>query len=125
MKFCEAMELLKTGSKVTRLPWKDGIYFQIEDEDVKSFQPRLSPFLYNEDIMVSEGWFVEGIENELNFCDIILFLLKGARARMKDWTDTYIFLDNNTKSMMIQSMIIFPFTPDFESFVAEDWVVVE
>lgn len=122
MKFCEAMEKLKNGSKVTRQPWKEGVYFQMDGSDVKSFQPKLTHYIYNEDIMVSNGWLVEGEEKEYNFCEIIPFLQNGSKARMKHWNDSFIYLDQSEKILVIHSMDIFPFTPQFHDFAAEDWI---
>ncbi len=125
MKFCEAMEKLKTGSKVSRHPWKDGVYFSIVNNQVKSFQPKLAPFIYNEEIMVSTGWFIDDQEKEYSFCDIIMPLIQGAKARFKEWNTDFIYLDKATKALVIHSMDEFPFIPDFESFVAQDWTVLE
>lgn len=122
MRFNEAMEKLQAGEKVTRSPWLGSIYFMLDGKDVKSYQPKLGAYIYNEDIMVSNGWEVQGVEGEHKFYDIILYLQQGAKARMKDWKESYIYLDNTMKGLAIHSMDIFPFTPDFESFTAQDWV---
>lgn len=125
MKFCEAMDALKNGQKVTRTPWKDGVYFKMEDKDVKSYQPILKNYLYTEDIMVSDGWIVEGKDDEFKFCDIIPLLQQGLKAKLKDWKESFIFLDKPTKCLILKSMEAFPFIPDFESFTAEDWIILE
>lgn len=122
MKFCEAMDKLKSGAKITRESWKDGIYFLMDKGDVKSFQPRLSHFSYNEDIMVSDGWLVDDNKKEFKFCDIIPFLQKGSKAKLKDWKDTFIYLDVSTKSLVVHSMDMFVFVPGFEAFTAQDWI---
>jgi hypothetical protein len=124
MKFCEAMDRLKEGSKVTREPWKEGVYFLMQDEDVKSFQPKLVAYIYNEDIMVSDGWLVDDNSEEYKFCNIIPFLQQGSKAKLKDWKEMFIYLDQGTKSLVCHSMDAFPFTPQFSDFVAEDWVVI-
>ena len=125
MKFCEAMDLLSKGSKVTRMPWKDGIYFKYEEGQVNSYQPKLSQYIYDEDIMVSDSWLVEGIENPMSFCEIIPYLQKGIKAKMESWDDGYIYYDQSSKGLLIQTMMVFQFLPDFASFVAEDWIEVE
>ncbi len=125
MRFCEAMEKLKSGSKVTREPWRDGVYFLMDGNDVKSFQPKLSPYIYNEDIMVSDGWVVIGQEGEFNFCDIIPYLYQGFKARLKDWKEAFIYLDQSQKSLIVHSMDIFQFTPSFKDFLSQDWVELE
>ncbi len=124
MKFCEAMDKLKSGAKVTREPWRQGVYFLIDGTDVKSFQPKLAPYVYNEDIMVSDGWIVESKIGEFKFCDIIEFLKKGYKAMLKDWKETFIYLDQSTKMLVVNSMEVFPFIPQFDDFVAQDWVVI-
>jgi hypothetical protein len=125
MKFCEAMAMLKQGSKVTRKPWADGVYFLLQGEDVKSFQPKLSAYHYNEDIMISEGWMVEGNEEEMSFCDIISFLQKGYKAKMKEWKECFIYFDHSINGLVVHSMEPFPYTPDFDSFIAEDWIEIK
>jgi hypothetical protein len=125
MKFCEAMEKLKQGSKITRIPWKDGIYFLMFKDDVRSYQPKLSPYIYNEDIMISNGWLIDDKEEEFAFCDIIPFLLKGAKAKLSAWKDSFIYFDNASKSLVLHSMDMFPFIPAFEAFVAEDWIEIK
>lgn len=125
MKFCEAMEKLKNGSKVTREPWKQGVYFLMDGNDVKSFQPKLAPYIYNEDIMVSEGWILDGQEGEFKFCDIIPYLQQGSKAKLKEWKEMFIYLDQTVKGLVVNSMDIFPFTPQFNDFVAQDWVEIE
>tara|TARA_R110000868_G_scaffold90899_3_gene251957 strand:+ start:3897 stop:4271 length:375 start_codon:yes stop_codon:yes gene_type:complete len=122
MKFCEAMDRLKEGAKVTRQPWAEGVYFLMDGSDVKSYQPKLAHFVYNEDIMVSDGWLVDGVEGSFKFCDIISYLQQGARARLSEWKEAFIYLDSTDKVLVINSMEIFPFTPQFSDFVAQDWI---
>lgn len=122
MKFCEAMERLENGGKVTRSPWKDGVYFKVVDGDVKSFQSTLSAYSYNEDIMISAGWLVDTLPEAMKFCEIIPYLINGKTARQHNWEDSYIYFDLATKAINRRSMEIFPFIPHFESFVAQDWV---
>jgi len=82
------------------------------------------PYIYNDDIMISDGWLVEGDENEYSFCEIIPFLQKGAKAKLKEWDETYIYLDRQAKQLVVHSMDHMPFIPDFESFTAVDWMDV-
>lgn len=124
MKFDEAMKLLEQGHKVTRLPWKGSIYFMVEGEDVRSYQPKLAAYAYNEDIMVSDGWLVDDKEDEYKFYDIIPLLIQGSKAKLKDWKESFIYLEPKDKILVIHSMDIFPFIPDFSAFVATDWVEV-
>jgi len=122
MKFCEAMDKLKEGGRVTRNAWKGSVYFKISDNEVKSYQPKLMPYIYNDDIMVSDGWMIEGDDNEYTFCEIIPFLQQGAKAHLKEWDETYIYLDRQLKQLVVHSMDHLPFIPDFESFAATDWM---
>lgn len=128
MKFCEAMDALKSGSKVTREPWKDGVYFKLEGFDVKSYQPQIMPYGYNEDIMISDGWLIMDGKTESSesvpFCEIIPSLLDGKKARLTEWTDMFIYYDYSAKTIIVSLMDVFPFTPDFSSFVAEDWITI-
>ena len=124
MKFNEAMEQLQQGNKVTRQPWAGSVYFLLDGNDVKSYQPKLQPYAYNEDIMISDNWIVEGIEGEHKFYDIINYLQQGFSASMKDWKESYVYFDESAKGLVIHSMDIFPFVPDFSSFVSQDWILL-
>lgn len=123
MDFCEAMNILKNGGKVTREVWKGALYFMMKDDEVHSYQPRLLDYSYDESIMLSDGWFVEGDEKAYSFCEIIPFLNEGKRAQMEDWQkDWCIFLDKGTGKLLLRMMDSFPFVPGFDSFVATDWI---
>jgi len=124
MKFSEAMECLKKGSKVTRKPWKDGVYFFIVGNEVKSFQPRLTVYSYSEDIMVSEGWLVDDGKKEHSFSEIIPLLSLGSTAKLKEWKEMYICYDFTQKALVLHSMDAFPFIPDFDSFSSNDWIEI-
>jgi len=125
MKFCEAMEMLKTGSKMTRSVWTGSLYFLLDKDGkgISSYQPRFLDYSYDEDIMISDGWMVEGQESTMLFCETIPFLEDGKKARMADWDDAYIYLDRGEKKLVIYSMQPFPFVPDFASFAANDWMI--
>ena len=125
MKFNEAMEAMQNGAKVTRKPWFKSAYFVMEGKDVKSYQPVLKVFQYSEDIMVSDGWIVSGVEGELKFYDLIPYLQKGLSAHLKDWKEAYIKYDPANKYLVLFSMDVFPYIPDFEAFTSEDWITVE
>ncbi len=122
MKFSEAMDKLKNGSKVTRQPWKGGVYFIMEEGDVKSMQPKLLPFAYSEDIMISDGWVIVGSKEQYTFCDIVPMLQRGEKAALVTWNNMYIFLDAPNNMLVIHSMDVQPYTPDFSSFTAKDWI---
>lgn len=125
MNFSDAMTKLKSGAKVSRNPWKDDIYFKTESGLVKSYQPKLSNFIYNEDIMISEGWLVDEDATERLFSDIIADLQRGSVAKLATWKDTFIYLDKSSKALVVYSMEAFPFTPCFNDFLAEDWMEIE
>ncbi|CAB4128187.1 hypothetical protein UFOVP100_15 [uncultured Caudovirales phage] len=122
MNFCEAMVLLKSGSKITRNSWKGDVYFKMVGQDVKSFQPQLNRYYYNEDIMTSTGWMVNNEDGTYTFAEIIPLLLNGYKIKLRDWNEKYIFLDINERYLVLHSMEICAFTPDFDSFIADDWI---
>ncbi len=122
MNFCDAMDLLKSGKKVTRKDWKYGLYFILEDGKVHSYQPVLEHYLCTEDIMISDGWMVDGTAEPKKFCDIIPDLQKGAKAWMSDWKpEFYIYLDS-ASGLILHKMSLFSFTPCFSDFKADDWI---
>lgn len=124
MKFCEAMDVLKNGGKVTRQVWKGSLYFMMQGEDVITYQPRLLEYQYDEDIMISDGWLVDDQRNpnQMTFCEVIPYLEDGYRAWISDWKDSFIYLDKTTGKLVLHMMESFPFIPAFESFTASDWI---
>lgn len=125
MKFNEAMKAMVSGSKVTRKSWLGNIYFILDGFKVKSFQPSKTVFNYDENIMLSDGWLIEGIEGSFHFYDIIDHLKQGNKARLQDWSnESYIIYDSSEKYIIYSTMSEFPHTPDFDSFNAQDWMVL-
>ncbi len=124
MNFSEAMQKLESGSKVTRTPLHGVVYFKKDGDSIKSYQSKITPYHYNEDIMISSGWKVEGQEGEFKFYDIIPFLMQGLKAYLKEWAEGFIFYDNSTKDLSYWSMDSFQFIPEFESFIAQDWMEI-
>lgn len=126
MKFCEAMDALQKGNKVTRQSWVGAIYFKMDGNDVKTYQPRAAIYTYTEDIMISDGWIVDGEEGEYKFCDIIPFLQKGKKAWLPDWVEKemYIHYDQSSQAIVLNSMETYAFIPAFDAFIAQDWVVL-
>lgn len=127
MRFNEAMEALQKGNKVTRQAWIGAIYFKMDGNDVKTYQPRVAIYAYNEDIMISDGWVVDGEEGEFKFYDIIPFLQKSKKAWLKDWIsqEMYIHYDQASAAIVLNSMETYAFIPAFDAFIALDWVVLQ
>jgi hypothetical protein len=128
MKFSEAMELIKEGSKVTRYPWKETTYFLMVDKErkqIQSYQPKICPYIYDESIMISDGWVLDKAKGDFLFPDIIHHLIRGDNARLKEWQETFIYFEPSIKGLAIHSMEPFPFVPDFESFSATDWIEID
>lgn len=127
MKFCEAMDALQKGNKVTRQSWVGAIYFKMDGNDVKTYQPRAAIYTYTEDIMISDGWSVEGEEGQqFEFCDIIKYLQQGKKAWLQDWPEKemYIHYDQSSQAIVLNSMETYAFIPAFDAFVAQDWVTL-
>lgn len=125
MNFKEAILQLENGYKVTREQWVGSIYFILENENVKSYQPRVDKFGYDENIMISNNWLVDEVEGVFMFYDIIQYLLDGKKARRRDWPEEkYIFYGTADKALLLHSNEEFPYLPSFESFNATDWVTV-
>ena len=125
MKFSEAMDRLKDGAKITRSAWKSDLYFKIEEGKIKSFQAALRAYTYDDDIMLSDGWMVEGDENTYKFYDIVHFLKNGKKAHLKTWNNMHIYFDRQHNSLIFHSMETTSFIPDFSSFLAEDWIEIQ
>lgn len=125
MNFSEAVESLKEGKKVTRSSWRDGIYLMIVQKKLKSFQPMWVAFLYENEILLSDGWLLEGRDEEFTFCDLIPYLQRGEKAQCKDWGAMFIYYDNTSKILCNQTIEETKFTLEFDSFVATDWMAIE
>ncbi len=124
MKFSEAVEKLKSGSKITRIAWNNEVYFQMRGNQLKAFQPSVSNYFYGGYIMISDGWILDDSPEEYKFYDIIPMLVNGSTAKLKDWSDMYITLDRSTKMLVVHSIEEFPFSPQFIAFLAEDWIEI-
>lgn len=126
MKFNEAMDALQQGLKVTRQSWVGAIYFKMDGTDVKTYQPRAAIYAYNEDIMISEGWTVDGEEGVFKFSEIIAPLQKGKKAWLGDWPEKemYIHYDQASQAIVLNSMEVYAFIPAFDAFIAQDWVSI-
>ena len=123
MNFSEAMDKLKEGAKVTRETWKQQLYFKMINGVVKSFFPRVAPYVYDENIMVSNEWYIAG--KEYCFSEITHSLAVGGRAYRKDWDEgNYITYDKEHGGLAFHSIEMFEFSPTFDSFLAIDWIVL-
>jgi hypothetical protein len=89
----------------------------MDGSDVKSYQPKLQPYAYNEDIMVSDGWVVEGLEGEHKFYDIISQLQDGKKCHPKEWKeDCFIYFDQTLQGLALRTMEMFPFLSRVQLF---------
>jgi hypothetical protein len=124
MKFNEAMEHLQWGHKVSRSSWA-GMYLIMNDKQIEAYSPRINHYIYNEEIMLSDGWLVEGMDGERKFYDIIDYIAQGATIRLKGWGEKFVFYDKIEHSLVIHSMELNYYKPDFEDFAAKDWMIIE
>lgn len=122
MNFNEAMEKLKEGKKISRNIWKDTLYYQLKGSEIKTYQNKLDVFIYDEDIMLSNGWLLIGDTKEYSFVDLLPLLYKGAKATHKEWEKSYFYLELVTKTLIISTIYEQSFVPDFMSFLADDWI---
>ncbi len=126
MKFKEAMDELKLGSKVTRLAWIGKMYFKMTDGKVVCHQSSCTWYTFDQDIMTSDGWEVLGKpEEQFSFSEIIPYLMNSYEAKMSDWKDCCIYFDSHEKMLILKSMQELPYTPLLQDFVADDWMVIQ
>lgn len=130
MNFKEALKELKNGEKITRIAWNNHQYIVIDKDDkgknhVTSYEKHATVFQYDSDIMLSDEWLVnDDLSKYLSWAEIVEALSQGAKARLKDWhKDTYIIYDKTQKSLVRYGMEFRPYTPNFESFISNDWMV--
>lgn len=124
MKFSEAMEKLQSGSKVTREAWKNDGYFMMNENNINFHRKRLTSYVFNESIMISDGWMVEDIEGEFRFCDVIEYLGRGLKVKLKEWKEQFISVDENTRDIILHQIEPYFFTPTYQDFLAQDWMEV-
>lgn len=124
MNFQDAMSALKAGSKVTRSVYHGELYFKVDGDAVRCFQPSLSHFHYDADIMLSTGWEIDNNGESYSFPEVISFLQAGSSARLKAWEDSYIYLDVVEQIIVLSAMNAFPFKPSLADFIAPDWMIM-
>lgn len=125
MNFKEAMERATNGSKISRNLWKNDFYFQYVNDEIKAFSYLVSNYIYTESIMSSDGWILDNDEKYRKFHEIIIPLMNGNKARLPHWENSFIFYDRASGNLLIKTIGESNFSPDFASFSAEDWVVIE
>ena len=122
MNFIDAMTKLKSGCRVTRKEWPNGRYLAMNGDVVKAFEYILMHYPYSLETLVSDGWKVEGIPDEMDFSEIIPYLMKGHIAKRDAWAYSCIMMDENRKSIVYRSREEASFTPAFDSLIANDWI---
>lgn len=126
MKFSEALEELKQGKKISREDWPNN-FLLILDNEIKCFAPMVDIYQYNSEIILSNEWMIIGdlTETEYQFSDIIPFLIKGHKAKIKDWSDFHIYYESSDHLLLICSMFETNYLPIFDDFISNDWRIVE
>lgn len=126
MKFCEAVEKLAKGSKITRQEWLGELFYSYDGVNVKSWQPQTEYYLYDANIMLSANWVdCDDASTAMTFCKMLQCLRDGKRVRMTDWDSSYLTLDLATGRMLLHSLHEAPFIPTVDDFSAGDWVEVK
>lgn len=125
MNFKEAMIAAQKGAKVTRQGWKGSLHFEMENDKLVSKQPVIETYPICEEVFLSDGWVLENDEKEsILFYDLIPFLQKGRRAKLKDWVDSWIKYDVSSRCIVYEYRHNRPYFPPFEAFTATDWITV-
>jgi hypothetical protein len=125
MKLKDAIEKAINGSKITRKLWANDYYFQYVNNEIKAFANIISNYIYTESIMNSDGWILDNGETDRKFHEIIIPLRRGIGARLPHWENSFIFYDAPTGDLLIKTVGESHFAPDFASFSADDWMVIE
>lgn len=132
MNFSEAMQRLQEGCKVCRSNAAAPLFFKLVNNQVKCFQDSVVFYNYDESIFLSKGWEIiglefEGCKVEYAFYELMPHLQKGAKAKLKDsadWVDSYIYVDKESKTIVLKTILEHQFIPDLESLMAQDWIVI-
>ncbi len=123
MNFNEAMEALKGGKKIARSLWLGEMYFVLyKNDSILCFRYALNNYIYDQSVLLSKGWLIDDGNKEHEFVEIIESLQKGSRAKLKEWGDSYIFLDKTQKTLVYRTNIQHSYIPAYEDFVAIDWI---
>lgn len=130
MNFKDALAALKKGKKIARCTWKGHQYLVIDldgagKEHVVSYTRRASIFAYDSDTLLTDNWELSNDRSKsMTWDEVVEALIQGGRVRQHDWPiDAYILYDKAQKGIVHYGMEIGPYTPNFESFMSNDWMV--
>ena len=87
MNFSDAIDHLKSGEKITRKSWNNKIWFEMSADELLSCQEHFELYQYDESIMISDGWSLlnSETEEEHSFSEIMDYLIRGFKAKLKEW----------------------------------------
>lgn len=126
MNFAEAMELMRLGKKVYRPIWKQEMYLTIvDDEDdtqLKCFSEHHVAFGYDNDMLLSDGWYVLDMKGGMSFSEAIKELMLGRKIVHETFSEgayVHVLDDMLVKRYMAESTFI----PTMACLFASDWHV--
>lgn len=127
MKFIDAVEsYLNDGKKIARREWKDLSFLQKYDGVINLYKPIYTFYIYDNSILLSDGWRVKGKEGTFKFYEILDYLKSGIPVYLDEWIypDSYIIYSPADKNIVLHKMEKSNAALDIESTFATDWVVV-
>lgn len=127
MEFKEAMVHLRNHRKITRNVWACEYLEMDVMGKIKGYREEWAPFNFVIDIITSTDWVIEGEEDTmLSFEDILKPLKEGKSVKLKEWPKhCAIEIEKTLNSVFIRKICDFDFTPSFNCFLANDWMVIE
>lgn len=116
MNFSEATNLLKEGHGIRRKSWPEFVYigwhYVVDDEgfelppELAEYRQETIPFLYRNDIIISEDWEIIGEEGTtFNFSEAVEAMMRRYKIRLSSWEkNTWIQLSENTRDIIMKRM---------------------
>lgn len=130
MKFSEALIELREGQKITRSDWlRNDIFFQTsgkkDGHKINCFYVASTLFRYDNDILLSDDWKIEGQKGLHTFDKAVDALEQMKKISLSSWDEKYVEKDPNSREIIVKYVDICNFTPCFKDFIAEDWMIYE
>ena len=127
MNFSDAIDHLKSGEKITRKSWDNKIWFEMSADELLSCQEHFELYQYDESIMISDGWSLlnSETEEEHSFSEIMDYLIRGFKAKLKEWQDMYIYFCPTDRQLILSRHAYNCYTPIIDDFIAQDWIIKE
>lgn len=124
MNFEKAFKDLKAGKRIRRKEWEPLQFMVMEDKKIVTYRGEYSNFYGDVNLMLDEGWYVDGEDKDLNFVEVVEALKIKQKVRNRKWNpDCFIFIDKD--KIAICKPVAYEFMPTYQCFCASDWEILK